>query len=782
MNQIKKKLCLLSALLIFLTPCAAPVSASEPVLLEDYVVCGTAYTLPTDTAKDGTGEAIIWPAGAAVNTNVPSKRVLKGTTAGESPVELTVNVGMYTPDIIDNLNDETVGAAIKNPALNYCEWETYSLVTASCIFAKESSGNVYLKMRNLPFVSGSTTVYSGAYGAIYTLSGNGKGDGADISGASGDISLEVKIRIPKTVLNNEIEITLLDNGSVNPQNTGDDNSMFVGRMMARNDGYYYYDYYSGGIARPAVKLADYNEQWIALKYMLNTETGALRLYCNGDLCLTVGNGLYFSTSSTKTPGDNVRFLRIRQKEAEVWVDDIVFDADTASTSEPVLYFEDIAAPEYFVSAGAAESGSMLYTAGLEEEDGTASTKKLGLLINSLAPANTSMAGRFEVPITCYEGTAAIYNIYGTDYSVLNEGFSGYAVPDETGKPTWPSNGAVVLESTASENRVLKLEGDATNGSTAAYVAGDASKPVTDTLYETGFKVKPATGTSANDHFYAQLSGSNANYPIINAKFNCNSAGKIATILLNGITYTFSEGEWIHNDWNDVRFKVTEDDINSNVSVDVYFNGSLVISRTSSVDGLANANRQPYRWRFYTASSFTAASLFDDVYIAKFANVASVDTTVNDLTVVRGQSLPVGYVTTTLTDNSTNRLPVIWDAVDTSSTGIKTATGTVYGYKNNDGSAVTVTANVNVISLPYTAAVDGTTLTITRLTDYAPDATIYGAVYDGEGMLLQSVEILGTITADTVWTDDAITLTLDSGKTFRIFVWNSDIQPLAIATP
>lgn len=81
--------------------------------------------------------------------------------------------------------------------------------------------------------------------------------------------------------------------------------------------------------------------------------------------------------------------------------------------------------------------------------------------------------------------------------------------------------------------------------------------------------------------------------------------------------------------------------------------------------------------------------------------------------------------------------------------------------------------------PYELSIADNTLTITKAGSLTPEAKVYGAVY--ENGLLTDVQILGTVSGSTAWTDNATTLPLDEGKVYRAFVVNSELVPYAVST-
>lgn len=89
----------------------------------------------------------------------------------------------------------------------------------------------------------------------------------------------------------------------------------------------------------------------------------------------------------------------------------------------------------------------------------------------------------------------------------------------------------------------------------------------------------------------------------------------------------------------------------------------------------------------------------------------------------------------------------------------------------------ITASKNFF--PYELSIMGNTLTVTKTTAVSPDATVFGATYENEQ--LEKVQILGTISSETNWTEGKITFSLDEGERYRAFVFGDQLAPLAYST-
>jgi len=296
------------------------------------------------------------------------------------------------------------------------------------------------------------------------------------------------------------------------------------------------------------------------------------------------------------------------------------------------------------------------------------------------------------------------------------------------------------------------------GTSRYNVAGTNS--ITDNLYEVGVKVKVTNGKNTNDFMYVQLSY-NHNYPLMDARIKCRSTGNVGNIQISD-DHVFDESLWKQNDWNDVRFKISENTTAQTFTIDAYVNGNQIVSNQvvnyKDKHKSDSSYADPKQVGIYANGASTANFYVDDVYIASYTSVANFDrnTTVK---VVKGQNavLPA----------TINDVAVTWGAIDEET---NTATGLLDGYSVD----VKATATIQEIDMPYTATVSDGNLTITKETNYAPVAKIYGATYLGGK--LTAVNEIGTITADEAW--NGATKTVSMGVHSKAFIWNGNLVPLA----
>ncbi len=349
-----------------------------------------------------------------------------------------------------------------------------------------------------------------------------------------------------------------------------------------------------------------------------------------------------------------------------------------------------------------------------------------------------------------------------DYT-LNESFDAFTV-SKTGIQVLTENG----------NSFLEIKDATTGSSNALLITGDKTKAISSAYYEVGFKVK--LDKSVSKDFLVQIAGSNASYPVLNSKFTSGSDGDYyyqtnsKDVLIN--SETLSTG-----DWNDIRMKFVENHTDSTVTLDVYLNGNHITNLTYAFANITNANRDPYQIKVYPYDANSEGVYFDDMYIAQYTPVTSFSQEAVNISVAVGQEANFPSTVNVTADGVSETVNVLWEDVDTTTTGTKTVYGVMDGYSVDVKAVATVT--VAEPAFPYELAIDGTTLTVTKAGSLTPEAKIYGAVY--ENGLLTDVQILGTVSGSTAWTDSKTTLSLDEGKVYRAFVVDDQLVPYAIST-
>ncbi len=367
---------------------------------------------------------------------------------------------------------------------------------------------------------------------------------------------------------------------------------------------------------------------------------------------------------------------------------------------------------------------------------------------------------------------------------LNEGnfVDGSVYSSATVKPE------VIVENGNSVLQISNLNTKKVNG---FYIGNDKSEnAVDDYVYETGFKIKLTNPGVANYMFNAQFLGNDIDTAIINSiQFKSYSAHNNDYRFLHGSNKVADKNSgFITGEWNDIRFLVEESATANTLDLVIYLNGKKVYERTDiSVSGLNGTNKDklnPHQWVFYYSNQYEAPIYLDDVYIASYTDVTTfVPETVNASVAVGEDAVLPSTVNVTV-DGVQEAVEVEWADVDTTTAGVKTVTGVVKGYTMSDASDVTVTATVTVEApqepeYPYELAIDGTALTVTKAGTLTPEAKVYGAVY--ESGLLTDVQLLGTVSGSTAWTDGKATLPLENGKTYRAFVISDQLVPYAVST-
>ena len=380
-----------------------------------------------------------------------------------------------------------------------------------------------------------------------------------------------------------------------------------------------------------------------------------------------------------------------------------------------------------------------------------------------------------------EGEAVINKL---DYALSVENF---------GSDTYSSASEVApVVINENDNNVLQVSGIGAEKANGVYVgSGNSDNAVADYAYEAGFKIKLTNPGVSGETLHVQLLGSALSYPVIsNIKFISYGGHDNDYRLLRSSTLIADRGDGlITGEWNDIRFLVTESSTTNSLTYYVYVNGVLCHERTQNVTDLNTegkaAARNPYRWLFYCEGGEISSSIcIDDVYIASYDAVTTFTQETVNVSVAVGEDAVIPSTVNVTVDGVQEDVEVEWADVDTTTAGVKTVTGVVKGYTMSDASDVTVTATVTVEApqepkYPYELAIDGATLTVTKAGTLTPEAKVYGAVY--ENGLLTDVQLLGTLSGSTAWTDGKANLPLEEGKTYRAFIISDQLVPYAVST-
>ncbi len=335
----------------------------------------------------------------------------------------------------------------------------------------------------------------------------------------------------------------------------------------------------------------------------------------------------------------------------------------------------------------------------------------------------------------------------------------------------------------SGNSVLKTQNAASGKTDGLISIGENTNPITESVYEAGFKIKLMNAGSKVRTFTMQMCGSNHNYPRLNIKFTSSDTTGKWTLHENKNSELISSDVIIQEEWNDFRFKIVEDSENSKTVIDVYMNGAFIKTVESTLNGAisSNKNRYAYRWIGYNTNSVIETPIYiDDVYVAKHSPVTIFTQEAVNASVAVGEDAVLPSTVNVTADGVTETVNVLWGDVDTTTAGTKTVYGVMDGYSVDVKAVATVTVEApQEPKYPYEAAIDGTTLTVTKAGTLTPEAKVYGAVY--ENGLLKDVQILGTVSGSTEWADGKTTLPLDEGKVYRAFVVDDQLVPCAIST-
>lgn len=654
---------------------------------------------------------------------------------------------MYEPDVFVNNNDKTAGNTITwgNPVTG--TWMTYSDAAIGSVYATEDSGNTFIKMTDKRFGT-NDSFRSGGYGAVLPL--------ADSAVTGKNISFEIKIKLP--VKNKKIEFKFKEESTSPPNTSYNYGTYIVAQLTATDNGYVYNDYHSNGGADNTFVLAPYSNQWISLKWIFNTVDDSYDLYCNGSFVAKISNAKFHtsgadSSGATVTPG--LKFVQICLPEnGEAWLDDAAFDANVANENPLYVNAPVIKSLEdEVVKAG-------LVNVPLLKADGSAYGKETGLIISAV---DTSMVGTYTVPVENISDASAKWNVYRTS-NFLGNDFDGSAYGYETSGTTTQTN--AVVESI--DGNALKLGAPISNSNpNRNYEYVKCELPDDEKNFEYLFDIYwTAPGTTQT--FYTSLHNT-TNLPVMQLVWTMYANGKFEVKSNNKLLFS---GNISNGVMQRVRFVIDRE----NRTFKSYLNG--VLSSVYSFDVFTYNPESGLKllcFYTYTTGNETETDFakyrdvyIDNLYVKTYETVASVDTSAAEaeVKVVKNQ-LPalVQTVPSTLTDGTTDILPIKWDAVDTATTGTKTATGTVLGFADT-----TVNATVNVIELPYEMNVAEGTITITAPTNYTPAGKLYIASY--EGGVLKNVSIHSAPVEGST--------TVSASGNVKVFLLTDALVPLAEA--
>ena len=338
------------------------------------------------------------------------------------------------------------------------------------------------------------------------------------------------------------------------------------------------------------------------------------------------------------------------------------------------------------------------------------------------------------------------------------------------------------------NAVMKLQGLDLERTYGVYVgANNSANAVSANVYEAGFRIKLTNPGESNHTLLFQLIGSANNYPVLNnLKFVSYSGHGNAYRMLRSSELVADRNDGLITDeWNDIRFVVTESTSANTLDYDVYINGNKIYTKTGvAINGLNGTNattRDPYRFVFYYDGKVNNSPIYlDDVYIASHTDVTTFSPEAVNVNAGVGESVTLPETVNVAVNGANEAVNVEWPAVDTTNAGTQTVTGVAKGFINSDGSAVTVTATVTVAepAHPYTLEIADSILKVTKAGSLTPDAKVFGAIYE-EGVL-KDVQILGTVGADNDWAAGFVTFNLEDAD-YRAFVVNDSLVPFAVAT-
>ena len=749
MTQVERFLCLAWSAILLLMPCAS-VSATEALTETAYVLAGEPYALPATVG----GQSVTWDK-TAVNTAVPAKRVVTGQTADGTPVELIVNVGMYTPIFMDNFEDRAVGSAVTSTSEGFGVWNAYSGVGRGngTVVAQESTNNKYFVTRG-GWDSGDSV---GPYSRNVMLTNS------DATALTGKLVFEFKLKIPASSINEKSEILFLYE-SANKQQQSYGSAYKVAQILASTDGYFYTDYHDGsipGVDVKTYKLADYNEQWISLRLEMDTNAAGQEngtIFCNGN---EVGKleSAFGSASLNKITHFAVRIASDAPKgEGAVYLDDFAVYKNDDATIEK-LYYGDVTAPEFDLKAGE-NSSSALISAPLATQNGTPYGKTAGVIAGKLN--DTSMAGKFYRPLVNYEGKEAIWNVYPTtDFD-----FEGSYTPDSRNTLEAPLG---------DNNHMLKIARNE-NPDNRSHEEIGINVPANWQKLAIEFDMLlNETLPSDCTYTYIRLCEENRNYPIFDFWINPRADNYYYLYSNNG---TFLEGV-PYSTTKPEHIKLVFDKTAGNITCTL--NGSSQKTKTLpfTESQVTNANKALGLLNFYTHDT-KYDIYFDNISINSYDTVTSVTPpTINSQTVVVGEKVTLpAYADTLLSNNTAGRLPIIWDKADTASAGTKTVYGYVDGYRDATGGVVTLNASYTVELFPYTMAIGEDKLTVTKLGAAAPTGKLYLASIDAEGEL-RSVSITD-INGETAWSaEGTISLPAVGQAGWRALLLDSNLTPLSL---
>lgn len=674
------------------------------------------------------------------------------------------------PSFIENFN---LKAPAEHNAVGFSDaaagsFGTYSQARYATAYKTEKNGNTYLKLSDISNAAGTET-HMGAYGAFVNLS--------DTAVTGENIMFEAKFKIPKKTGDQPVEFRFRTKNAA-PESASYAESYIIGILAVENNKYIYREIYDAATTGKSIagetEIADYNQQWIALRWYIDTVHNSYKLYCNGNLVKEVANASHYSIDSY-SEGANIKYMQARfygareDRESELYIDDVVFDSDTTDTSA-VFGYGDVTAP--VINAVKGEDVSYIINTDLTDESGNKLGKQLGVIVPGI---RSDCPGFYSEELIGTDGKLAEYTVLGRS-EVNNYDFENYEV----------SNGNnSVIDSAEMGSRAFSFgKSFSQNGRNAenfALAVGNSEK------FEISFDMY-WTAPDARLYFYNQV---NPNNPACQILWDIRAGGE---------TYVKFNGQWlayfhpVPGKKINVKYIVDRTDID-NASLTVLIDGeayNLGASNTASAaadsgddsKGIGDAITVLRMYGYAFGSDEQMPDIYiDNLKTVVYPAVTSVDAAAaeTEISVVKGRKpLLPKYAESILSDGSKDRLFIKWNDIETDELGTKPATGTVTGFKNGD-EPVTVSAIVNIIEYPYELSLGDGNVTVKKLTDYAPGACLYIAEYDEKGILTNVISD-NEIIANANWESaDSVSKELSESANKKVFLFfENSIKPLSIS--
>lgn len=766
--KIKKLISMfLSALVLF--SCMGIMTASaEATYYDFYTSVGSTFTPNTNAAIAG----VSWNNGTTpVNTSLMGRRILTGTNAENKPVTGLVNIGVQKWTSYQNNEGKATGTNIA--ASSSTDTDTWRYTTAD-------DTNFALYKKDPKNTKNTVVTYVGG-----DHKGTIKYHLATAPAAANDTSVEFKVLVDKVMDTADVYTIQLQNadGSVS-------DSLTIGKgtdalTLSLN----------GTALNTSTALSV--DTWADMKLVLRKNTGKVHLFINGSEVLSANSNHDTSValSALAVKGESSTAAR----EFPLYIDDVRV---TDLTTTDYIYYDDFTGAETFQINKTEETELISFSETVDLVDAAGIASGFTAPITGTMTVDTSILKSYvtEMEIPGFDQKVLInYSVFRE--SGWGESFDAYDESDVDADPPHlpPIYDATEYCSVTYENL------DTKDNKILKYFANEKK--------QVGLKMYGEGGSTISGKYSVSFRFKTPNASVPTHVFRVDgydgSASKIFLECAITGTSVYVQ-DWVNGSntrkyilnktmVKDTWYKIT---FNFDTATDTY-TYQLNDGAESEPIHVRYQGNYPFKQIIFgrTDSSSTAeATIYlDDIWVKQSLTPT---TPVNEtITVCRGESVTLPEAAATLlSDGKTvDYVPVTWsqDAVDTSTVGTKTITGTIAGCSEQAVLTVNVTpfsyeivspilklSNEIILGLKNGASLAA--VTVKQISRNPQPGRLYAAVYNEKGALLD----ISYASLPTTWSRDevkeiAIPLAMNFGNDvnidtckLKVFALSNELVPYA----